>query len=134
MTDINYDGKTLAKQTTFLAKHYPSAQEPAEALEEQEMKLFTPCNVMLLEAKTLRAKRILCNFIEKTATPITMKPLSYDFKNEESTRVPTEYLKIAITFLDIGFESVDIQQKSEYPTTLENDDWRFIIAPRIKTN
>jgi hypothetical protein len=123
-----------------LLKQFPEAANPVSESKSLEIKfgIMDPANVMMIIPKTNRAKVILRRYIEEDYNPVTNKipDLSYKTKGIISVKVSCDYMKYIFAFLEIynkinNTGSVIIHAKKDFPISLENEDFRFILAPRV---
>lgn len=89
-------------------------------------------NVMMVVAKTPRAKVILHQY--HAGTNCKIPELEYKAKAKEviKSKYSTEYITLGINLLKITEESILYFIKGDYPLTMETDDWKIILAPRIE--
>lgn len=89
---------------------------------------FVHNNEFLIEAKTRRAKKVICSFIDKDE--LKVKEIKYNKKCDNLT-ISSKYLKKAINLL--GYDDlIKIKAENGKPITLENTDFKIIIAPIIE--
>lgn len=101
---------------------------------ENGIYIVDPANVILCEGKSERAKRFLSRFTDNDASYKPKKPeLDYklDLDKFSSARFNVDYLLTILECFKIIEESCKITLKNDYPVTLENKDFKFILAPRI---
>lgn len=127
--------KTLNKFLSF-KKEYLSQ---SEAFAIDELGVMDPANVLLIIAKSERAKDLLRLFHHKDGEDhknfFHKSPeLDYtSFDKEIKSKYSIEYLNKIIELFSIcdEVENVSFQTGSDYPLTVENDDWKAILAPRV---
>lgn len=97
----------------------------------KEMRVFDPANILSVEAKTMIAKRVLRFFIEKDSD-IPTKP-TWKGEQKDGTRIAVEYITKVFEFFKIAYEDegVNIEILKDCPIKISNDEWEFIISPRI---
>ena len=108
----------------------------ATALKLKGVFLFSPCNVLCLEAKSEEAKRCLSEFIDEkdvTKNELSKSPPTLDYNSKEDAicKFGTEYLKVAIDIFTPIDKSIKLSICKDYPITLEDEHFKIIIAPRI---
>lgn len=103
-------------------------------LVETNITIIDPANVCCVTGKSEQAKRILsmfkCSKVEDKPEP----KLDYVMEKGEipKSRYSQEYLLKIMNILKITSDSIDITTRHDYPITLENKDFKFILAPRIE--
>ena len=105
------------------------------ALNRESVLAMCPANVCMVVAKTERAKRVLSRFINPGLED-KQPELNYtDTKaGEIKATYSNEYL---LAIMNVIKSLKDIHEKTtfkinnDYPLTAENDDFSFILAPRV---
>jgi hypothetical protein len=95
-------------------------------------------NVLLCEALTEQAKRFLVRYKwltdddEDKGESLYKKPeLEYTISGELAvSSFSMEYMSKIMSIMDLG-EKVKITNRKDYPITIENEHFRFILAPRV---
>jgi hypothetical protein len=109
-----------------------------EALNRDVVAVMDPANVLMVIAKSDRAKMVLRRYIYFEDKEVKPPELKYDDVTDEPiSKYSVEYLHHIINFLstydkisdDVG--SVKIKVKNDYPVTWLNDEWEIILSPRI---
>ena len=104
-----------------------------EAIKTDDLNTMTPCRVMMVVAKTEKAKRVLSRFVDKEKES---KVPELDYKPDEEVKCiySSVYLNYALGVVKAidKTASVTLFIKKDYPMTLETGDFKFIIAPRIE--
>lgn len=110
------------------------------ALSCEKLSVLDPANVLMVIAKTDRAKDILKNFIwkeefdeEKNVKNATMK---LDFKSTKEeliqSKYSNEYLVKMLDFFNFDKQDgVKLCSGSDYPLKIFNNDWEMVLAPRV---
>jgi len=118
----------------YLSKLFPLQSESVneEYLIENNLTLLDASNVCGVIGKTEEAKRLLALFFwfENKG-----KNTELDYKAKEGeiakSKYSNEYTTKIIQILKITDDAISITIKSDYPMTIENKDFKFILAPRI---
>ena len=115
----------------FLKCSEPITEE--EAILKDDLMTITPCNVMMVEAMTEKAKRVLSRFTDKEFKG-KIPELEYIANEEVKSKYSIEYLNYALRVVKAidKTSSVNLFIKKDYPITLEIEDFKFIIAPKIE--
>ena len=106
--------------------------EPSEQVSEDEIILkeffgvIDLANIFMVSGKTERAKRLLSRFYNGEQR----KP-ELEYGGGGPCKYSSDYLKKIFNFFEVCGESVKINVKSEYPATLENEDFVVFLAPRV---
>jgi len=120
--------KVIAKQFEWSNKQRTITKE----MIEKEMAVMDAGNVSLIVAKTPQAKKILIQFIDADKQEQKAPTLKYDESNKPiRSRYATNYLIPALQLFDIFDESPNISVAKDYPITIENKHFRYILAPRV---
>ena len=100
-------------------------------------------NVMCVVALSYRAKKILIRFVDDELMVMDLKKffktpdLCYKKNSDSGASFSIDYLERIFSFvktlksLNEGFESVVFKVAKDYPLTIESEDWRIILAPRV---
>ena len=132
--DIKTEGKLLKAINKLLPEHNEMTEE--EVLNLSEVAIMTPCNVCMFIAKTERSKRLLSRFVLKESN-IKVPVLSYDPKgsiNNITSKYSTEYLKNLMDLFVLNGAGVKLSIMADYPITLEDNDFKVILAPRLEND
>jgi phage anti-repressor protein len=116
-----------------LKKIFPLAENPEREdclLLDNNKSVVDPSNVALVFGKNEKSKRILSYFIEVDEKLKDIPKIEYNEGGKG--RFSLEYLKPFIDVLGVTDDAISIQVKKEFPITIENKDFVFIIAPRIE--
>lgn len=131
---------------TKLEKMFSFTQEPLDfqtALSYEKLSVLDSANVLMVIAKTDRAKDLLRNFIwrddfdEERNTKNASIKLEFKAKEDEifQSKYSNEYLVRMIDFFNFDEdESVKLSSGHNYPLKLFNCDWEMILAPRVDNN
>lgn len=100
---------------------------------EEGFNIVDPAHVCMATPKTDEAKYSLIRFTEKDVQPKT-PTLSYEPEKEPAiVQISAEYLIHVIDILkSCDKDAYKLTVKKDYPLTIENEHFRFIIAPRIE--
>ena len=120
--------KALSK---FLKCSEPITEE--EAIKRDDLMTITECQVMMVIARTEKAKRVLSRFTDKEFKG-KIPELDYIASEEVKSKYNIEYLNYALRVVKAidKTSSVNLFIKKDYPITLEIEDFKFIIAPKIE--
>ncbi len=130
--DIKTEAKLLRTVGGLLNQRKTPITEE-RAVESETISVMDPASVTMLIAKTEEAKRLLSRF--KDFDEETKEP-TLDYRVVRNDRSPTskysiEYLSKIIKIFDCFEGGVEISIRNDYPSTLENDHFRAILAPRV---
>jgi hypothetical protein len=93
-------------------------------------------NVCMVCGKTERAKRVLARFISPDSERKEFP--KWDFVQKDgkpsASRYSMEYLSKIFKFFAERGDSVNISVNHNHPAKIEDDDFAFILAPRIETD
>lgn len=135
MNEKIYNVKIEAKVLTKLNKILFQANNPITKInKEKDLCAMDSSNVVMVVAKTDRAKRILMKFIENDDNEIKRPDIQYE-KEFSICNYSSEYFsKIIPIIKDLG-EKFNIQMGTDKPIIFKVDiDWEFILAPRCEDN
>ena len=120
--------KALSK---FLKCSEPITEE--EAIKRDDLMTITPCNVMMVIARTEKAKRVLSRFTDKEFKG-KIPELEYIASEEVKSKYSLVYLNYALGVIKAvdKTSSVNLSIKKDYLITLEIEDFKFIIAPSVE--
>ena len=94
---------------------------------------FDVTNVMAIISKTERTFNVLRRFIREENVRNIPDLNDYE-SNGDFVSISVEYLTKAINILKcVDTDKILIKSKKDYPITLENEDFKIIIAPRVIT-
>lgn len=133
-----YNQKTYLKLLNSLSKllTITSCPMPQDiAFEKERLNVMDAANVLLVVAKSKRAKDILrmCVYYDDYEY---QKPVALDFVNEgehSSSKFSVDYIKKIISFFSFLDDngSVCVAVSKDFPSLYANEDWEFILAPRV---
>jgi hypothetical protein len=97
--------------------------------------VIDPANVLMCSAISEEAKRFLCKYQDFESESRKEPELDYNTKRdgEIKSRFSTEYLSKILPILFFNSEALDICINKDYPITLSNKHFKFILAPRIES-
>jgi hypothetical protein len=116
---------------------------------ENEFYAVDPANVCMAIPKTEEAKRILAIFRafepERNSYPNMDYIPEYKFFpdkepkeqikiKEQKVKLSQEYLRKILEILNVTDDAVELTVKKDYPITVENMHFKFILAPRIEND
>ena len=119
------DLKTETKLLAHLSKRF---DEDAE--NRPKKKIFSRDMVLMLEAKTAEAEKILSRFYADEDASIP----ELDYANTEPAicKFDTEFLTWVLKFFDMqDSNTIKLWVKKEYPLTVEDENFRFVLAPKV---
>ena len=106
------------------------------ALKQKKVCVMDRANVCMIIAKSSRAKQVLAKYVDIEST-IKAPKLNYkgDLK-QTSCKYSSDYMQKCTNFfacLNSATELIVFKLlfKEDYPLTALNDDWEFILAPRV---
>lgn len=112
-------------------------------LNMKEVVVIDSANVCMFVAKTDRAKGFLRRYIdvEQEKDDKDVK-LEYEMPTKENvlkSKYSSDYMKKALDFFAVLntkniTTGVNIKIKNDYPMTIENDDFKFVLAPRVEND
>ena len=107
---------------------------------EKEIVVTDSANVCMIVGKSVRARLFLRRYVsieEKKMTAPNLGYITID-KNYEGKEIRSKYslkaVKGSIAFFEAvpdNGEALSIKLKHDYPITIENNDFKFVIAPRV---
>jgi hypothetical protein len=123
-------------------KLFAGVDEPVseeDVLNAKDVIVITSCNVGMVVAKTERAKLFLRSYVDEFQLTKQNPKLDYKCIVDEENRVRLSSCYIWKIFdivklleqINDKDESVDILIKKEYPITIETEDFKFVVAPRV---
>ena len=98
---------------------------------EKGITILDPANVCGVTGKSERAKRLLAHFKCSETEDKPEPTLDYNQTGIAKSRLSMEYIVKIIETLCITSEWVEVTTGHDYPITLENKDFKFVLAPRI---
>jgi hypothetical protein len=108
-------------------------------VDEENWFITCPANVSLIIAKSEFGKKLLLRFlnIDDNGKPLRdTKSPSLDYFAQEKeipkVKISMEYLTNILEIFKYD-DSVSITIKHDYPITIENNDFKCIIAPRVES-
>ena len=119
-----------------IAMTLSEAVEPVNeeyAVSKEEFSVIDPANVLMITGKTEEAKRVLSRFKDFDDEDKPQPNISYNnVKGEATSKFSMEYVnEIMRIFNSYKSESVKISIGHDYPMTMEDKHFKFILAPRI---
>lgn len=128
----------LLKTFTPIPDKYMSEEEAVKS----QGAIFDPANVLMVMAKTERAKMILRKFVNVDATT-RIPDLKYSLGEEEKktdeikSKYGLQYLQVILRFFEAYDEieeanSLVFKMKKDYPLSVSNSDFEFLLAPRVE--
>lgn len=128
--------KTELKVLKALSKIFTEAENPSTKYTDKSVTVaqIDSANVVLFEAKNADGRRLLSRFIEADADPVKVPELEYSEKNQGSCKYSSDYLQSIIAVLSLLNESIKFEGGYDYPATIENDYFKFILAPRVESD
>lgn len=103
-----------------------------ELIEQTEVGILDPSNVVMIIAKSEEAKSCLRRFTDKSQKP-NIPELRYHEQEKGKAKVSVLFLSRVIKIFDCYNESVEINTAKDFPITLEDEHFRVILAPRVET-
>ena len=105
-----------------------------------EFGVLDPAKVLLIIGKTNRAKMLLSKFVEKQRLkdyPIHFKEPESNYisaeEKENKTKFSIEYVGLIIELFKLTNDcSFEISIKKDYPMTIEGEEFKVILAPRVE--
>lgn len=142
--DTTDEWKIMRQLSKILSRTRTNVPE-SKIKNKKPLMVLDPANVLGIVAKTFRAKKILRKYISideyKDLKGYYKVPdLKYfmEDKEEIKSKLSVDYLtmindffKMLKTLSDYSYDSVYMKIRKDYPLTVENDDWSFILAPRV---
>lgn len=129
---ISQEFKILrAIEKTFIDNH-----NKYSPLDEKDFFITCPANVSLITAKSELGKKLLLRFlnVDDNGKPVSDKKnpaLDYTSKEIAKSKFSLEYLNNLLAIFDYS-DAVSITLKKNFPITIENGDFKVILAPRIE--
>lgn len=109
-----------------------------KALNCKRLGVCDPANIFIAEALTVRAKMFLRRYVDvdRTLDDKDFANLKYNRKGISKSKFSIHYLKIVFDFFGLEIDSenwqaVYVSVNKDYPITVENGDFKFILAPRV---
>jgi hypothetical protein len=134
-----FSGEITGKLFLALSKLFQSAEDDGvneEYAIEKGITIIDSANVCCCSAKTEKARRLLAQFKFYESEDKNEPELDYHAEKISEpckSRYSLDYFTKIINVLKINSDSVDISVKHDYPVTLENKDFKFVLAPRIES-
>jgi hypothetical protein len=117
----------------------PDCISEAEAAED-DIAVMDAANVCMVCGKTLRAKLFLRRYVSIEQKKGKMPNLDYIKNDYEGQDIKSKYALTSILGAMNFFKkspgnqgAASFKMKRDYPITIEDDDFRFIIAPRVES-
>lgn len=130
-TDIGTETKELilAFSKLFDIAITPMNDEEFKEVDKEEWFISDNACVFGVSPKSDFGKSILRNFLEE-GQKVSKKP-KYEIKEIGSSKISLEFIKPILNIFDTYDEVVTISAGKNYLLRIENDDFCFIIAPRV---
>jgi hypothetical protein len=117
---INYKKKCLSEKSAMKRKNLCATDS---------------INVFMIIAKTQRAKTIIRRYINPDDKLQEEPKIEYESDSIAKSKYSLGYLTKMFDFFDILTDnSVVFTMKEDYPLTVENNDFKIILAPRVENN
>jgi len=124
----------IAKLTKALDKVFEQTNNCSEdnAVKLEECQVTDVAHVCMVVAKTEEAKRVLSLFIDTNNIP-KLPSLNYrtDANTECTAKYSTDYILLIMNVLKHTGDEIKISLKEDFPSTLETEHFKFLLAPRI---
>lgn len=104
-------------------------------LPEKDYFVLCPANVCLCVAKSDKAKKWILRFIDsdnsrnKDIPNLSMLPEKLE---EQKAVLSMEYMEKIMKVLGKTDDRIKITIRKDYPAIIENEDFKFVLAPRIE--
>jgi len=106
-----------------------------EALKMDNCNILDPSNVCAIEAKSEEAKRVLNRFIDEDMEYLREMPnLNYeDYLSSDGCIYTAEYMGVIMEIFNISNDRQIFRIKigRDYPATLEDENFKVVLAPRV---
>jgi len=128
MVDKIYTGKERSKIVLALSKMLSDTKNPLKDVPDTDLCVMDEALVLMVIAKTYRAKNLLKDFMDKSQNKPDIKFDSAGFGKFSIT-----YITTIINFFKTQEDNfIKIKTGHELPSIFKNDDWELILAPRIE--
>lgn len=128
----------LHKAIAFLFSWENEPLSEQIAFSKEKLCLLDDSKAAMLIAKTYRAKEILRHYMNFDKSDTKVPKLDYATKNDKDnifmSKYSLEFLIPALKIFKCISESVKVQIRNDYPVTISNDDFDFILAPRVEND
>ena len=133
-----FDASVGTKITKALSKIFNQTNNCSEdtAITLSECQVTDVAYVCMITAKTEEAKRILSLFVDIDNIP---KALSLDYVVQKddvnktyTAKYSTEYIMLILNVLKHTQDYIKISLKEDFPSTLETEHFKFLLAPRLE--
>jgi hypothetical protein len=95
-----------------------------------DLGIMDDANVLMVSGKTARARAVLSKYIEPDGRePDKIPALAWTVPGPSKFSIVN--VSRALALLDATFETVIVNSAADYPISLENPDFRVVIAPRV---
>jgi len=132
-----FEASKIAKLTKALSKMFEQTNNCSEdnAVKLEDCQVTDIAHVCMVVAKTEEAKRVLSLFVDTNNIP-KLPPLDYraDANTKCTANYSTDYILSIINVLKHTDNHVKISLKKDFPSTLETEHFKFLLAPRIETD
>jgi len=135
-----FEAGKIAKLTKALDKVFEQTNNCSEdnAVKLEECQITDVAHVCMVVAKTEEAKRVLSLFIDTNNIP-KLPPLDYivrktDVNTECVAKYSTDYILLIMNILKHTQDYIKISLKEDFPSTLETEHFKFLLAPRIDSD
>ena len=134
-----FEAGDIAKITKALSKIFEQTNNCSEdkAMELKECLVVDLTHVCMVEAKTEKAKRVLATFINIENIPKT-PDLDYIVRKDDVNKKYTaiysmDYTLLILNVLKHTDDHFKISLKEDFPSVIETEYFKFMLAPRIET-
>jgi hypothetical protein len=127
--EINQEIKLLRLFKNIFSAETDSWTEE-EAISKQVV-IIDPANVLMCTAVSEEAKRLLCRFKNREQEEKKEPELEYTSTELAVSSFSMEYMNKIMSIMSLG-EKIKITNKKDFPITIENVHFRFILAPRVE--
>ena len=126
--------KTIKALSSMLKEVDEPNKRIYEPESEENICIMDPADFCMIIAKSPTAKRLLCSFMLKDESIMKMPTLDYTHSGLCCSKYSIEYLTKIIKLLSCSGESAKFIIGSDYPATIENDEFKVILAPRVNND
>jgi len=132
-----FEAGDIAKITKALSRLFKQTNNCSEdkAIELEECVAVDLAHICMVVAKTEKARRVLATFINTEYLPKT-PDLDYivrkeDINNKYTAVYSMEYTLLILNVLKHTDDHFKISLKEDFPSVIETEHFKFILAPRI---
>jgi len=134
--NIKHTDKVIKALSVIFGK--PKMQAPFKIEDVENIALLDKSNICLAISKNEQAKMLLYMFldsdytIDKNNRNLNLK-LEYKFRTEIKSKYSTLFLRRILRILELSNDkdTIEIQMGTDYPITLSNEHFKFVLAPRV---